>query len=48
MYLISYYKNGFYCEEVLNLNIRADFNRFFKLKKSFEKGYIQDLSLRRI
>ena len=48
MYLISYYKKGFYCEEVLNLIIRADLNRFFKLKKSYEKGYIQDFYVRKI
>ena len=48
MYLISYYKKGFYCEEVLNLNIKADLNRYYKLKKSYEKGYIQDFYVRKI
>ena len=48
MYLISYYKNGFYCEEVLNFIVKADLIRFHKLRKSFEKGYIQDFSSRRI
>lgn len=48
MYLISYYKNGFYCEEVINFKIKTDLIRYHKLKKSYEKGYIQDFSSRKI
>lgn len=48
MYLCTYYKKGFYCEEVLNLIIKTDLSKYYKLKKSYEKGYIQDLSIKKI
>lgn len=48
MYLVTYYKNGFYCEEFIDFNIKSDVIRYHKLRKSYEKGYIQDFSSRKI
>lgn len=48
MYLVSYYKKGYYCEEVLNFVVKADYNRYHKLRMSYKKGYIQDFSTRRL
>lgn len=49
MYLVSYYDNGFFREEILDTkNLISDRKRFAFLQFKFSKEWIFDLQVRKI